>query len=300
MSREVRRVPLDFDFPIGETWSGYLRPDSLDEEPCGPCGGTGYSVFARRQHDRWYGYVPFDPAETGSGRLTPETPQVRAFAERNVAQGNGYYGVGEAAIVREAVRLCRLWNGMWSHHPHQDDVDALVAEGRLMDFTHTWVQGDGWHPIVPPPSVAAERVNLWSIGGFGHDAINQSIVLRALCERESQPLRCGRCEGHASTERYPGQRAEAEVWEGTDPPPGEGYQLWQTVSEGGPVSPVFATPEELADWIIVSGSRNDGSGTPRDALVRWVAEEGHSFGSFAIFPGVGIVSGVELAAGEAS
>ena len=27
MSREVRRVPLDFDFPLGKTWTGYLLPD---------------------------------------------------------------------------------------------------------------------------------------------------------------------------------------------------------------------------------------------------------------------------------
>jgi hypothetical protein len=32
------------------------------------------------------------------------------------------------------------------------------------------------------------------------------------------------------------------------PPTGEGWQLWQTVSDG-PISPVFATPEELIDWM---------------------------------------------------
>jgi hypothetical protein len=31
-------------------------------------------------------------------------------------------------------------------------------------------------------------------------------------------------------------------------PTGEGWQLWQTVSDG-PVSPVFRTPEELVDWM---------------------------------------------------
>lgn len=33
-----------------------------------------------------------------------------------------------------------------------------------------------------------------------------------------------------------------------DVPTGDGWQLWQTVSDG-PVSPVFATPEELVDWM---------------------------------------------------
>ena len=33
-----------------------------------------------------------------------------------------------------------------------------------------------------------------------------------------------------------------------EPPKGEGYQLWETTSEGSPISPVFASAEELADW----------------------------------------------------
>jgi len=34
----------------------------------------------------------------------------------------------------------------------------------------------------------------------------------------------------------------------TSPPKGDGWQLWQTVSDG-PTSPVFATPEALIDWM---------------------------------------------------
>lgn len=33
-----------------------------------------------------------------------------------------------------------------------------------------------------------------------------------------------------------------------DPPKGEGYQLWETTTEGSPISPVFKTVEELAKW----------------------------------------------------
>ena len=31
-------------------------------------------------------------------------------------------------------------------------------------------------------------------------------------------------------------------------PEGEGYQLWETTSEGSPVSPVFKTLDELCEW----------------------------------------------------
>lgn len=33
-----------------------------------------------------------------------------------------------------------------------------------------------------------------------------------------------------------------------DPPRGEGFQLWGTTTEGEPLSPVFRTAEELAEW----------------------------------------------------
>lgn len=33
-----------------------------------------------------------------------------------------------------------------------------------------------------------------------------------------------------------------------DPPKGVGYQLWETTSEGSPISPVFKTIEELAKY----------------------------------------------------
>lgn len=41
---------------------------------------------------------------------------------------------------------------------------------------------------------------------------------------------------------------ECEVDFDQDIPKGEGWQLWQTVSDG-PISPVFATADELIDWM---------------------------------------------------
>lgn len=48
-----------------------------------------------------------------------------------------------------------------------------------------------------------------------------------------------------------------KVWKGYEtgdtstwyePPTGDGYQLWETTSEGSPVSPVFADFDELCEW----------------------------------------------------
>lgn len=246
--RDVKRVPLDFDWPLGKVWEGYLLPDALHEQSCESCDGSGYSSDARHLQDRWYGEMPFDPSDTGSTPLTAETAAVRAFAERNVSDAPDFYGKDEAAIVREATRLATMWNSQWSHHLDQDDVDALLAAGRLMDFTHTIVRGEGWKPIEPTPTVTAEQVNEWSLRGIGHDGINCWVVIKAKCERLGVSETCAKCEGQGSTEKYPGQRAEAEAWTDAEPPEGEGWQLWETTSEGSPSSPVFKTPEALARW----------------------------------------------------
>src|ERR1051326_5241009 len=37
MNHEVKRVPLDFGWPLNKVWEGYLMPDSLKERPC-PAG----------------------------------------------------------------------------------------------------------------------------------------------------------------------------------------------------------------------------------------------------------------------
>ena len=46
---------------------------------------------------------------------------------------------------------------------------------------------------------------------------------------------------------------EEDSWTDTEPPEGEGYQVWETVSEGSPVSPVFQEEYELIDWCVEQG-----------------------------------------------
>lgn len=39
-----------------------------------------------------------------------------------------------------------------------------------------------------------------------------------------------------------------------EPPKGEGYQLWNTTSEGSPISPVFETLDKLCEWCEVNAT----------------------------------------------
>lgn len=267
MGREVKRVVAGFDWPLSKVWEGYVQPDWLDAESCLACE-NGYSAEAKRMNDEWYGYRKFDPTSTGSAPFSVNTAEVRAFAERNIASAPEYYGAGETAVVREAERLLWHWNTMWMHHLAQEDVDALVDGERLWDFTRVFVQGQGWQDREEAYRPTAAEVNLWSLRGFGHDSLNANIVIRARCEREGVPYTCDLCGGAGCRERFVGQTQLAESWERTEPPAGEWWQIWETVSEGSPVTPAFATPQELAKhWASERG------GSAESALA-WITNDG--------------------------
>ncbi|GGM27503.1 hypothetical protein GCM10011608_10360 [Micromonospora sonchi] len=289
MGRRIVRVPLDFHTPLRKVWPGYLMPDNLQPAACDTCNGSGYSTEAKHLHDQWYGNAPFRPEDNGSTPLTPDSPAVRKFAERNVTRSPDYYGTGEHAIRREARRLADLWNGQWSHHLNEADVAALLAEERLVDLTHTWTRENGWQPTDPPVVPTPEQVNEWHILSLGHDGFNAGVCVKARCERDSLPYVCGSCAGEASVWRDSDHKAAYEAWEPTEPPMGDGWQLWETVSEGSPISPVFPTSEGLVSWM--SDPERGRDWVPGEVAAKFVAEGWAPTGAVT---SMDVVSGVEF------
>lgn len=297
MGRQIKRVALDFEWPLEQTWEGYLMPERLRQPQCPDCE-CGYSPEAEELMDLWYGKRPFDPFSTGSTPFDADTPPIRALAERNVASAADYYGARDpngaaAAVENEADRLAALFNRSWSHHLSQEDVDALVDANRLYDFTHEFVPGEGWKPKVPMVLPTAAAVNLWSIQGMGHDGINAHVVVTARCETLEVPSVCSTCRGAGVVEAYPGHAAEAEAWEPTEPPEGEGWQLWETVSEGSPISPVCATAEELAEWMASPAYTWFGSGGSKESYLEFIKA---GWAPSMVGSSAGIVSGTEWVA----
>jgi hypothetical protein len=52
----------------------------------------------------------------------------------------------------------------------------------------------------------------------------------------------------------PAVKEAYDAWKPTDPPEGPGWQLWETVSEGSPVSPVLPTREAFVEYLMSQGS----------------------------------------------
>ena len=292
MGRELKRVPLDFQWPLNKVWSGFVNPHHTATK-CPHCDGTGSSPKARELKDRWYGYVEFRPEDHGSVPFSPDHPTIKARAERN-ARPDPELRWGGCDVGREAQRLADLFNGQWSHHLNDADVAALLEGGRLMDLTHSWTPGEGWKAKVPAYIPTAAEVNAWSIAGMGHDSINQWLVTKAECARLGVATECEHCGGEG--EHWPSEEARKlyDDWKSSEPPAGDGYQIWETVSAGSPISPVFATPEDLAAYM---AGRQWGAdkGTPYETWLKFINGPGWAM-SGVMQNGV-YMSGVQAVAG---
>ena len=180
MGREVKRVPLDFNWPLHKTWEGFLNkrpgPDN-----CVACDGSGSSPTAKKLSDQWYGNAPFRPEDNGSVPLKITDSAVRQFATKNAVQSVFISAFGfddgikkfwtyvkdkgldeyvkehplvEYDIHREAYRLIGMWNGQWSHHLNAEDVKALLDDDRLIDFTR--------NPLNEEQKAEYEAVEEWN------------------------------------------------------------------------------------------------------------------------------------------
>lgn len=172
-------------------------------------------------------------------------------------------------------------SGGWRDKLVQADVDALIEAGRLRECIsreptednprrHEWI-------TVPRTAVevnAANGARGGMLGDLCHDGINCHVLVKSRCERLSADLECPTCNGHAMI-GTPEQLAAYEEWMGTEPPTGDGWQMWETTSEGSPQTPVFATPAELA--VYCADPAND---CTVFASIRWTAEQWlESFGA---------------------
>jgi len=198
MGRTLKRVPMDFDWPIDQIWLGFLNEHYGRGQDCVVCEGSGYSPEYCKLNDKWY-----------------------SFEESNYLP-NPY---------REGFRYNA---NAWNNNLTTEDVKALLDAGRLHDFTK---QG-----ITP----TAEQVNEWNLKGMGHDSINAHVCIEARLNGKSST--CQKCDGEGRI--WPSDEAKKAYhdWHPTEPPKGEGFQMWNTTTEGHPQTPVFETLSELSEY----------------------------------------------------
>ena len=213
MGRELKRVAIDFTWPIGKIWDGYINP-FLGQE-CPICRGYGVNKETLELIDLWSPWE-CDWVEVGN----------------------------------------RRWNNAsWRNHLTQVEVDALMSANHLKRFTHVWVKDDGWKIKDPGHVYSVEEVNnAIRLGVIDLDSLSRNICVEARAKYLGILGDCEHC--HAEGKCWPSEEIKIlyENWKKTDPPIGNGFQLWTTTNEGAPYSPVFETIELLCEWCEVNAT----------------------------------------------
>ena len=268
MGREVKRVPIDFEWPLKEVWKGYVMPDSIQSIPCEVCGQQGVNAMTRVIYEAFYDSDGFGTRWTYEYGTAPDGSK----ADRPPWKITGD---------------CRRWCDSLT----QDEVDALVEHGRLYDFTHNWTKGTGWTPKPDAPAVTPEMVAEWNNGRVGHDAINRYLLCETRAKRLGIYGDCEACLGEGELWRDKKHKDDNENWSRTHPPEGNGWQMWEDTSEGSPISPVFQTAESLAAWLEESGASSFGRNTA--TYDQWLSMIMSGWAPSAVVSEGDIKSGVE-------
>jgi hypothetical protein len=241
MSREIRRVALDFDAPLNEVWAGYITPREFYGPPCTACDMTG--LTPARQ---WLDHIAHILT-----RLT-EDIGVQADGKPFAHSLTQQYDAPSAWRVasREAKDAGRPWYTVFPEYVRPDPSWLELMAGFEI------------HPVVDT--------------FFGGTRVDTYKVTAALLRVAGLPEKwgwCPTCDGDGAV-HTPEQNAAREAWEATEPPAGEGWQLWSTTSEGTPKSPVFDTAEGLAQWMSTHPCGMAGAAYEYDAALRWITGPG--------------------------
>lgn len=178
---------------LNEVVNFYFEIDRSSEK-CKVCGGDGYHPDAKWVSDSFYRHSsPFShdsdifcPFPTSLFFEQYKNPALRDFCEEM------------------AIHQC------WNDRITQEEVELLVAEDRLRDFTHEYVMGDFVEKI-PPYMPTAEEINkIQQTGGINtHDCINRLILVEHRCDKFGIPRQCYQCKGNGHV--YTAEKAHVNL-----------------------------------------------------------------------------------------
>ncbi len=227
MGRELRRVSIDFKWPLGQIWKGFINPYTCMN--CKSCDGSGLNKETKKISDDWYSHLRTDGEQGWSKHLTD---------------------VEVEALAKEG-RLDRLI-------PNKPHLDTKTNKWMA------WINGENVE--VPKPDYpTAEEVNIAFAKGLGHDSINRWICTEARAKHLGVYGPCEFCEDGVIWQSSEVKKLHDD-WEPFGPPAGDGYQLWNTTTEGHPMTPVFATLQELCGYLEIEDISIFGA-------ERWTKEE---------------------------
>lgn len=234
MSREIKRVPLDFEWPLNKVWDGFVNPH-----------------FKRC------------PAEGCHAGQTAAAQWVEGLARLIAMLGEEAVEAPHAEELRRCGRLFpHPYLEDWAHAPRDREPKELMdrLDAAKDDAARSWIYKAYWNRYRPKlvplteelagfvTGIAGRRPNP-PLGGNIEFDIYRALLKAAKIKDKNWGV-CSHCGGDGID---PAARAAYESWEPTEPPAGPGWQLWETVTEGSPVSAVFATRQEFVSYLVDQG-----------------------------------------------
>ena len=237
MGREVKRVALDFDWPLKKVWKGFVNPHfkRCTAEDChGGETSAGAWISALAHFIAMIGEeaarAPYAEELRRRGQIYPH-PYLETWARAPREREPRDLVLALEAAGEDHERRDRIYREYWSRHKPK----LLPLTEGLSDF----VSG-----------LAGRRIGPGPFNGNPEVPIYYALLKAAGIKKTSRWDQCDACGGTGIDASV---RAAYEAWESEEPPSGPGWQLWETVSEGSPVSPVFASREEFVEHIVQSG-----------------------------------------------
>jgi len=238
MGRELRRVPLDFDWPLNKVWKGYCNPHYRECPKAATNECHGGSTNAGEWMDvicRFLALIgeqaveePYADQLRARGRIFPH-PYLQNFEQAPRTRMPREVVLRLQALEEPERIKAEFYRYLQSHPP------------QLLPFTEEMVQFiTGLAGKKPDP-----------LGNRLEWHIQKALLKAAGMDPEGKWGVCKVCDGHGID---PAIRETYEAWEPEPPPTGNGYQLWSTTSEGAPISPVFETFDALCEWAAVNAT----------------------------------------------
>lgn len=229
MGREIKRVPLDFDWQMNKIWKGFINPyyKKCPEIVKNKCFGGVTAAY------QWLDGITRFMSIIGSEAYSGQFP---------IREGRLY--------PHPYLKECNF-------SPVERMPDSVFED--IEDDDQRWAAANKWHRQHPPKILPLDTEVLELIEGIAGEKIDgmydgQYKIMTALLKlsgvNEDTWGQCPVCKGSGID---PAFEKLHEEWEPEEPPKGNGWQLWETVSEGSPISPVFATKEEFVGYLVGQG-----------------------------------------------
>ncbi len=165
MGREIKRVALNFDWPIGKIWKGYINPYSKHIKDCTVCQGRGVNLEYYFLECLWYAHKHNEISDLIKKISNPELVKFAHIILESRSLSTmffnwaEYYGVSVKSLepLRDKVFNKQEFeviknnlnkpSGMllwimgecapvgWCNYLDEDDIKALIRADRLWDFT---------------------------------------------------------------------------------------------------------------------------------------------------------------------